>query len=196
MRQHHLPAVVVALLERLVPARGRAEVVGDLAEEYGGRRRAMGPVRARAWLWRQVALAADRHGFGMERHCPSCPHVPVDATCSWPSVPRFAIRWRRWVGDNAGRGPRRGRALGRAGPRAARSAGQRCARRGGAAPLRDRAGRAASSRGSRGPSGGASRNRWAAPPRCPLSGSSRRWSRPAPPVGRRWPRSSAPGTAR
>ena len=34
MRQHHLPAVVVALLERLVPARGRAEVVGDLAEEY------------------------------------------------------------------------------------------------------------------------------------------------------------------
>jgi len=68
VRQPDLPAVAVALLERLVPARGRAEVIGDLAEEYVGRRLAMGPVRARAWLWGQVLsllIAWIRHACGI-----------------------------------------------------------------------------------------------------------------------------------
>lgn len=61
-----LPRLAAALLRLLLPAAERDEVVGELAAEYGERRRTTGPVMARAWVWRQVVgsvPALARHGW-------------------------------------------------------------------------------------------------------------------------------------
>ena len=48
----------MTLLERLVPGARRAEVLGDLAEDYRHAQAQMGALRARAWLWREVTSLA------------------------------------------------------------------------------------------------------------------------------------------
>ena len=54
-----LPRTLVTLLERVVPGVRRAEVLGDLAEDYRRAQAQMGGLRARAWLWREMmSLAA------------------------------------------------------------------------------------------------------------------------------------------
>ena len=58
MAPRPLPTAVIALLERLVPSPRRAEVLGDLAEDYAHAQVRLGMLGARAWLCREVASLA------------------------------------------------------------------------------------------------------------------------------------------
>lgn len=49
-----LPSLAAALLRRSLPLAERAEVLGDLADEYGERSAGSGRLVARLWLWGQV----------------------------------------------------------------------------------------------------------------------------------------------
>jgi putative ABC transport system permease protein len=55
MRTHTLPVLPAALLRRLLHAAERDEVMADFAAEYAARAARGGGMRARLWLWRQVA---------------------------------------------------------------------------------------------------------------------------------------------